>query len=216
MKGYPQLYPEFDNLLKEAIAFHGHLCAGQIIGVRIAMLGLRELGITDPRGKESKKLVVFVEIDRCAADAIMIVTGCRVGRRSMKIVDNGKMAATFVHLETGKAVRIVSLWNAREKAAARFPDLDATAAQKQAYREMSDIDLFSVQEVSVDLKPEDLPGRPLRKAQCSSCGETILDMRDVEQDGQVLCKTCATGNIFYTAQAPPRAPIAQIIQPTSL
>lgn len=208
MEEYPQQYPEFEELLKEAIAFHGHLCAGQIIGVRIAMLGLRELGITDPRGADRKKLIVFVEIDRCATDAIMTVTGCRVGRRNMKVMDHGKMAATFVNLETGRAVRIVSLWNAREKAAAGFPDLDPSAAQKQAYRVMPDIDLFSVQEVSVDLKPQDLPGRPLRQAQCAICGETILDMRDVEKDGRTLCRTCATGDTFYTVQSPPRTPIA--------
>jgi formylmethanofuran dehydrogenase subunit E len=204
MKGNIQL----EKLLEEAVAFHGHLCAGQIIGTRIAMLGLRELGITDPRGLDRKKLIVFVEIDRCATDAIMIVTGCRVGRRNMKVIDNGKMAATFVNLETGQAVRIVSLWNAREKAAARFPNLDASAAQKQAYLEMPDEDLFSVQEVSVELNPEDLPGRPLRQAQCAICGETILDMRDVQQDGKTLCRTCASGNTYYTVQSPPRTPIA--------
>ena len=201
-------YPQFKKLLEEAVAFHGHLCAGQVIGVRIAMLGLRELGINDPRGLDRKKLIVFVEIDRCATDAIMIVTGCRVGRRNMKVIDNGKMAATFINIETGRAVRIISLYNAREKAAARYPELNEGAAQVQAYREMPDIDLFSVQEVSVALNPEDLPGRPLRKAQCAACGETILDMRDVQQDGKTLCRTCATGKTFYTVQAPPRTPLA--------
>ncbi len=197
---------QFEKLLDEAVAFHGHLCAGQIIGVRIAMLGLRELGITDPRGADRKKMLVFVEIDRCATDAIMTVTGCRVGKRSMKIVDNGKMAATFVHLESGRAVRIVSLRDAREKAAARFPELNASAAQMKAYREMPDEDLFSVQEVTVLPKPEDLPGPPLGKAQCDICGETVLDMRDVAQDGRVLCRPCATGNTYYTPQSPPRTP----------
>ena len=201
-------YPQFETLLEEAVAFHGHLCAGQVIGVRIAMLGLRELGLTDPRGLDRKKLIVFVEIDRCATDAIMIVTGCRVGRRSMKIIDNGKMAATFINIETGRAVRIVSLRDARKKAAARYPELNEGAAQIQAYLEMADKDLFSVQDVSVVLNPEDLPGRPLRQAQCSICGETVLDMRDVQQDGKTLCRTCATGNTFYTVQSLPRTPLA--------
>lgn len=202
-------YQQFEKLLEEAGAFHGHLCAGQIIGVRIAMLGLRELGIIDPRSLDRKKLLVFVEIDRCATDAIMIVTGCRVGRRNMKIVDNGKMAATFVHLETGQAVRIVSLRDAREKAAARYPELNESAAQMKAYREMPDMDLFSVQEVSVQPRPEDLPGPPLGKAQCAICGETILDRRDVSQDGMVLCRPCATKNTYYTVQSSPRAPIME-------
>lgn len=202
-------YPQFEKLLEEAVAFHGHLCAGQVIGVRIAMLGLRELGITDPKGLDRKKLLVFVEIDRCATDAIMMATGCRVGRRSMKIVDNGKMAATFVHLETGQAVRIVSLRDAREKAAARFPKLNESAAQMKAYREMPDSDLFSVQDVSVLPRPEDLPGPPLGKAQCEICGETILDKRDVSQNGRILCRPCAAGNTYYTIQSPLRAPIME-------
>ncbi|MBU4261665.1 MAG: TraR/DksA C4-type zinc finger protein [Proteobacteria bacterium] len=200
-------YKEFAQLLDKAAAFHGHLCAGQVIGVRIAMLGLREIGISDPLGEDRKKLIVFVEIDRCATDAIMTVTGSRVGRRSLKIVDNGKMAATFINIETDKAVRIVSLRNAREKAAARYPELSDSAAQMQAYREMPDIDLFSVQDVSVALKPEDMPGRPTGRARCEICGETILDKRDIQQNGKALCRPCATGNTYYTVQSPLRPPL---------
>ena len=85
-------------LIREAEIAHGHLCAGQILGVRMAMLGLAKLGIDDPRGKDRKRLVTFVEIDRCATDAIGVVTGCRLGKRALKFRDWGKMAATFVDL----------------------------------------------------------------------------------------------------------------------
>jgi formylmethanofuran dehydrogenase subunit E len=87
-----------DDYLREAEIAHGHLCAGQILGVRLAMLGLEKLGIEDPRGKDRKRLVTFVEIDRCATDAIAVVTGCRLGKRALKFRDWGKMAATFVDL----------------------------------------------------------------------------------------------------------------------
>ncbi len=87
-----------DDLIREAEIAHGHLCAGQILGVRLAMLGLAKLGIDDPRGKDRKRLVTFVEIDRCATDAIGVVTGCRLGKRALKFRDWGKMAATFVDL----------------------------------------------------------------------------------------------------------------------
>src|SRR5215468_12093434 len=98
-----------DDYLREAEIAHGHLCAGQILGVRLAMLGLEKLGIDDPRGKDRKRLITFVEIDRCATDAIGVVTGCRLGKRALKFRDWGKMAATFVDLESGRALRIAAL-----------------------------------------------------------------------------------------------------------
>lgn len=198
---------EFDRLLAEAVAFHGHLCAGQIIGVRLAMLGLRELGITDPKGAERKKLIVFVEIDRCATDAIMIVTGCRLGRRNMKLIDHGKMAATFIDSESMKAVRITSVDDAREKAARAYPHLDKNEAQKTAYREMADVELFTVQDVSVQLKPEDLPGRPLGHVVCSLCGETVLDLREDHLQGKAVCRRCAGKDHYYEPLAAPRLPL---------
>src|SRR5271169_6569375 len=107
-----------DDYLREAEHAHGHLCAGQVLGVRLAMLGLEKLGIEDPRGKDRKRLITFVEIDRCATDAIAVVTGCRLGKRALKFRDWGKMAATFVDLgtkdlgikdvTTGKAIRIAA------------------------------------------------------------------------------------------------------------
>jgi formylmethanofuran dehydrogenase subunit E len=200
---------EFSELLDTATRFHGHLCAGQIIGVRMAMLGLRELGITDPLGRDRKKLLVFVEVSRCAADAIMTVTGCRVGKRSFKIVDTGKVAATFINLETLQGVRIIATSDVQEKIAARYPGVDEGAAQKSAYREMADRELFTVQEVSVQLKPEDTPGTPASKVSCAICGEKVLDKRDIEQNGKALCRPCATGNTYYTAQSVMREPIQE-------
>ena len=190
----------FERNLQAAAAFHGHLCVGQVIGVRLAMLGLHLAGITDPLGTDRKKLVVFVEIDRCAADAIMTVTGARAGRRSLKIVDNGKMAATFVNLETGKAVRICSQPDAQDKALALYPGLDEKSAQMRAYREMTDADLFQTLPVRVPIKCEDMPGSPVRKVRCAACGETVLDCRDVQVDGQTLCRPCASGATYYIAE----------------
>ncbi len=199
-------HDEFSALLDEAVAFHGHLCAGQIIGVRIAMLGLRRLGIADPKGKDRKRLIVFVEIDRCATDAIMTVTGCRLGRRNMKVMDYGKMAATFLDIESGRALRIVSLQTARAMAAAMYPDLSTGAAQLKAYRVLDDGDMFSVQEVAVSIPPEDLPGRPLDRESCVVCGESILDCRQIERDGRTLCRPCATEHWYYTAISSPSYP----------
>ncbi|MDP2104949.1 MAG: formylmethanofuran dehydrogenase subunit E family protein, partial [Desulfobulbaceae bacterium] len=113
----------FETLLDKATAIHGHLCAGQVIGVRMAMLGLQHIGINDPKGVDRKKLYVLVEIDRCATDAIQTVTGCSLGKRSLKWVDNGIMAATFVNLESGQAVRILAREESREAAKKYRPDV---------------------------------------------------------------------------------------------
>jgi len=98
----------FDTLLERAEAAHGHMCPGQILGVRMSLLGLKTLGIDDPLGADRKRLVTFVEIDRCATDAIGMVTGCRLGKRTLKYRDWGKMAATFVDLSKDEGVRIVA------------------------------------------------------------------------------------------------------------
>src|ERR671914_2651629 len=105
-----------DELLEECGRLHGHLCAGQLLGVRMARLGCRLIGVEDPRGADRKKLIVWVEIDRCMADAVGAVTGVRLGRRSLKYFDYGKVAATFLNTETRAAVRIVALDEARELA----------------------------------------------------------------------------------------------------
>lgn len=189
---------EFERLLKEAVAFHGHLCAGQVLGVRMSMIGLRKIGIHDPKGADRKDLLVFVEIDRCATDAILTVTGCKPGRRTMKIKDYGKMAATFLNLKTNKAVRIRPLDEAREKARIYCHDIaDESKVQLQAYMIMPDDELFETKEVTVKLKPGDLPGRPLKRIRCEVCGESVMDARDVQKDGRVLCRPCAEGDDYY-------------------
>src|SRR5205807_9864945 len=112
-----------DEYLLDAKEAHGHLCAGQVLGVRLAMLGLEKLGIDDPRGKDRKRLVTFVEIDRCATDAVAVVTGCRLGKRALKFRDWGKMAATFVDVESGRAVRIAAKESSKDLAKSMHPQL---------------------------------------------------------------------------------------------
>ncbi|MBM9615535.1 formylmethanofuran dehydrogenase [Desulfobulbus rhabdoformis] len=202
---------EFKQHLKAAVAFHGHLCLGQIIGVRLAMFGLDLVGISDPLGADRKKLIVFVEIGRCAADAIMTVTGSRVGRRSMKIIDYGKLAATFVNLETGVAFRIFSHPDAQKKAFALYPTLPEQEAEMRAYQEMEEHDMFDYLAVRVPIKCEDMPGRPTRKVQCALCGEYVLDARDIDRYGHPFCRPCATGNAYYTIEHPDCAHLPQAV-----
>src|SRR3978361_1630365 len=112
----------FEELLHEAEIAPGNLCPGQVLGVRMAMLGLKRLGINDPKGADRKRLVTFVEIDRCATDAIAVVTGCRLGKRALKFRDWGKMAPTFVDLQ-GKAVRVAALESSKARARELYPEM---------------------------------------------------------------------------------------------
>jgi len=147
----------FEDLLKESSTIHGHHCSGQVLGVRMAMIGCREVGIDAP--KNCKKLIVYVEMDRCATDAVQAVTGCSLGKRTLKFLDYGKMAATFINTETQQAVRVL----AKDDACAQVPRYAESTdnwrkAQKQAYRVMPEALLFSMRSVALQVPPQDMPG----------------------------------------------------------
>jgi formylmethanofuran dehydrogenase subunit E len=191
---------QFDALLSESARIHGHLCPGQVLGVRMSMLGLRQIEISDPRGKDRKNVMVFVEMDRCATDAVQSVTGCSLGRRTMKFMDYGKMAATFVNLRSGRSVRVVARDSSRQKAKELFPQNgNKYAAQLDAYKQMTDEELFDVMDVIIKIAPQDMPGRPIRRVQCDNCGESIQDMREIYQDGRILCVPCAGCGYYESA-----------------
>ena len=186
----------FEQLLEKSTKIHGHICAGQVIGVRMSMIGLREIGIDDPKAQR-KDFYVLVEIDRCATDAIQTVTGCSLGKRSLKWLDYGIMAATFVNLKTGKALRITALEESRETSKKYCPEIgDKYKQQLEAYRIMPEAELFKVQAVAITVPEEDMPGRPKRRVQCERCGDWVQDCRDVMQDGKALCKPCAHGRYY--------------------
>lgn len=171
--------------LEESVAYHGHLCSGQILGVRMARLGLSQLGIEDP--KTFRDLVVYVECDRCLTDAIGTVTGCKLGKRSLKWLDYGKAAATFLNTQTGEAVRIY-----RETRLYPPEGEDLISF----FEKISDEEMFSVTQVKVDYQPEDLPGKPLDAMTCPVCKEEVIDGRQVEHNGIFMCKGCACGAYY--------------------
>jgi formylmethanofuran dehydrogenase subunit E len=206
----------FDDLLHQAELAHGHLCAGQILGVRLAMLGCQRLGIAEPRTADRKRLVTFVEIDRCATDAIAVVTGCRLGKRALKFRDWGKMAATFVDLAspvtvlsaslkidndtpTYKGIRIAALESSKQRARELYPHIENKNQQQMlAYREMPDRDLFSEQWVRVPLHPREMPGYKSPRIACAVCGEGInYDRNITDPDGRILCHSCAFPEASY-------------------
>lgn len=200
----------FADLLQDAVAFHGHLCPGQVLGVRMALAGCRALGVAEPRSP-GKTLVVFVEIDRCATDAIQAVTGCSLGKRTLKHLDYGKMAATFAHVATGAAVRVAAREDAREAAPAYAAGVaDPRRAQIVAYQVMPEDDLLTLSPVVV--LPGWLDRRRVRVA-CERCGEGVNYRREVVSNGRTLCRPCAAGG-YYIVRRPdapalgPRDPVA--------
>ncbi len=182
----------FDEYVAMAEKAHGHICAGQILGLRMALYGVKLLGLEDPAGKDRKRLVTFVEIDRCATDAITVVTGCRLGKRALKFRDFGKVAATFCDLKTDRAVRVVAKESSKQRARELYPEIgDKNEQQMRAYREMPDEELFEHRWVRVRIGPEDLPGYKGPRVVCQECGEGINFAREVRRNGKVLCRACA-------------------------
>ena len=195
---------DLDALLQDAAVAHGHLCAGQVLGVRMAIHACQLLGVEEPRSRDRKRLVTFVEIDRCATDAIGVVTGCRLGKRALKFVDWGKMAATFVDLQraagedTYGGIRLAAREDSRELARARFPEIaDKNQQQMRGYRELTDAELFDVQKIEVTLPPNEFPGYKGGRLACAVCGEGINYRREMVRDGKVLCRGCAAPDQRY-------------------
>ena len=178
----------FEEDLREAVAYHGHLCSGQILGVRMARMALGLLGIDNPR--EFRGLIVYVECDRCLTDAIGTVTGCKLGKRNLKWLDYGKSAATFLNIQTGKAVRIY-------RKTRQYPPDGADLIE--FFKAIPDEGMFSAKYVRVNYGQEDLPGKPLGAMTCPRCNEEVIDMRHVVRNGVAMCKACAEGPYYDMA-----------------
>lgn len=176
----------FEEDLAQAVAYHGHLCAGQVLGTKTARLGLEYFGIDDPSAY--RDLIAFVEADRCVADAVCSVAGCKLGRRRLKWHDLGKMAATFYDIASQRAVRIAIISNRKAPEGADLADF---------FNSIPNDELFRIQEVEVDLTEDDLPGKPRHKVICEQCGERVMDGRERTVNGRVLCKTCSGEDAYY-------------------
>ncbi len=189
---------DLDGLLRECEALHGHICPGQLLGVRMATLGCKLVGIDDPRGAERKKLIVCVEIDRCVADAIGAVTGVRLGKRSLKYFDYGKVAATFSNIQEERSVRIVARDESRALADKLHPGVSSKKERQMlTYRGASAEELFKIEPVRVDFKELDMPGKPLKRVTCELCLEGINDGREIlDALNRRVCRACAFGAYY--------------------
>jgi formylmethanofuran dehydrogenase subunit E len=187
-----------DELLSDCERLHGHICPGQVLGVRLSLLGCRLIGLNDPKGRDRKSLIVWVEIDRCMTDAVSAVTGVRLGKRSLKYLDYGKVAATFLNLSDNSAVRLLALDESRAHADSLYAHVESRKERQMlAYRELEDARLFKIERVQVDLDEFDMPGRPRTRVNCARCLEGINDGREVfDGMGEKICRACAFGGYY--------------------
>lgn len=179
--------------LRAAMQLHGgHACAGLILGTRLALHGAELLGVEVP--DTGKRLLVSVETDRCAVDAVQAVTGCRPGKRTLRLLDYGKLAATFHDQHAGTAVRVSARGDLRERVTpAGASREERYQAQRRAYLELTAEDLFKTAVVRPEYSPFDLPGPPSRRVPCGACGEEVSDGREVVTEAGVRCRPCAAG-----------------------
>lgn len=194
--------PSLEYMLVKAADFHGHLCPGTVIGTRMALAGMREIEITDPKGSQKKDFMVYIETDRCPVDAISVVTGARISRRNLKFLDWGKVAATFVNLKTGKAVRITCP-DSTKGLADNYVDEEygndkdgRNAKEVAAYKVMPEKELFLIRKVKVE---GPLFTKEKYKVKCEGCGETVNDHKEVIVNGKVMCRSCGEGKNYYHA-----------------
>ena len=174
--------------LRTAAVFHGgHVCAGLVLGTRLALHGLSTLAIELPPAK--KRLIVTVETDRCAVDAIQAVTGCRPGKRTLRLLDYGKLAATFIDQFTGNAVRVAVRGDVRDRVGAE--GADRHELQLRAYLEMPPDELFTAAPADGSISQFDLPGPPRRRVLCVLCHEEVSDGREVTTENGLACRPCA-------------------------
>jgi formylmethanofuran dehydrogenase subunit E len=186
---------DLPSLLSEASARHAHLCPRQVLGVRLGMAGPALVRLDAPR--TDKALVVIVETDGCFADGVEVAAGVTIGHRTLRVVDYGKVAVTFVNVNTGSAVRLAPAPDVRRRALAYAPgETRHYYAQLEGYQHMPDQELFSMRPVTLTPSIEQIVGRAGVRVNCSVCGEEIINQREIIVGGQAFCPACL-GRGYY-------------------
>jgi len=189
---------DIQSLLNASARKHSHLCPRQILGVRI---GLKGIVMLDFQAEDilRKRLLVIAETDGCFIDGLIAATGCEFGHRTLRVEDYGKTAATFIDTRTERCIRISPALDVREKALYYAPtEPRHYFAQMQAYQIMPDDELLTIQEVALLKSVAGIVSRPGVRINCDSCGEEIINEREIRQGETVLCRTCAGEGYYQT------------------
>lgn len=188
--------------MDESASRHRHLCPRQVLGLRIGLAGLRALGFVDARYQPrfqnpDKRLLTIVETDGCGADGVAVATDCVVGRRTLRVLDFGKVAATLVDTSTGKAARLAPAPGVRALATGHAPQARSQwQSYLQAYQRIPDADLLCIRRVKLTRSLAEILSKPGLRVTCDLCGEEIMNEREIQRDGLILCRFCA-GDGYY-------------------
>lgn len=183
----------FDGFMRAALRLHGgHGCAGLVLGTRLAMAGVDALNVPAP--DRQKRLVVVAETDRCSIDGIQAVTGCRLSKRTLRLLDYGKVAATFIDEWAGTVVRVAVRGDLRERVGSGANSDERHDLQRAAYASWPIEDLFEVRPSNYALPRFEQPGKPRRRVLCVSCGEEVSDGREIETETGARCRPCAAAS----------------------
>jgi len=189
------MHPNLSEILKQSSVRHSHLCPRQVLGARMGLAGLTELGLDAPIKKHIA--LIIIETDGCFADGMEAATGATIGHRTLRVNDYGKIAATFVAVKTGRAIRIAPVLDIRQKANAYAPDEPRHYfAQLQSYQIMTDEEMFQCHEVFLNPSLETLLSKPNVRVNCDYCGEEIVNERQVTANGVQLCRSCANQGYY--------------------
>jgi formylmethanofuran dehydrogenase subunit E len=189
---------DITHLLEKSMHDHDHLCPRQILGVRIGLAGMKALGFEEPPTK--KRLLIITETDGCFVDGIIAATNCTVGHRTLRVEDYGKVAATFVNVTTGQAVRVAPRLDVRARACSFLPEEPRHYfAELQAYQSMPDEEMLAIEEVVLISPVDQLVSRAGIRVNCSCCGEEIINGREIIHNGLTFCRACYGGGYYRSA-----------------
>jgi formylmethanofuran dehydrogenase subunit E len=192
--------PTLDDLLAVSAALHHHLCPRQVLGVRMGLLAADLLHLTLPQ--TDKRLLTIVETDGCFSDGVAAATNCWVGRRTLRVEDYGKVAATFIDTRRGLAWRVAPHPAARSRARAYAPDArNRWEAMLLGYQRMPAAELLVAGPVTLAQPVAQIVGRPVARVRCSHCGEEIINGREVVTADGIRCRSCA-GPAYYRPATP--------------
>jgi len=188
------------QILNKAAGRHTKLCPRIVLGVRIGLAGAQAVGLTVPRN--DKDMLVFIETDGCFVSGVESATGCSVNHRTMRIVDYGKVAGTFINVNSEQAVRVLPRVGVRQRALEYAPEESRRYfAMLHGYQHMPVDELLMFKEVNLAVPVSTIISRPGLRVQCDYCAEEIINEREIIRGGLTLCRSCAEPGYCQALQA---------------
>lgn len=188
--------------LKKCVDYHGHLCAGLLMGYRAAKAAMKALKENSARDEE---LVAIVENSSCFVDAVSVLTGCTFGKGNLIFKDYGKMVLFLLSRKTQEGVRVSFNPEIYKNSDPKFPEimnkvLDGIAnpeerkifekAKKEREKMLlneKDENLLIVKKVKVQLPPK---ARIFKSIKCDKCGEMVMETRLKQTKEGRICLEC--------------------------